>query len=145
MRMNDVFYTMGMQDARDLRNGAGELSGTEIIEREHSIPAFDPMKDYSQYPVGAPVLDEGQVWLLIQPHNAANYDGRPAALRALWGIAHTKNSKKAKAWEAPYGTSGMYMAGECYKDSAGNVHRALFDNLVHDAHAYPAGWEDVNE
>lgn len=93
--------------------------------------------------MGAPVTDEGQVWLLIQPYNAANYAGRPSTLRALWGLAHTTNPEKAKPWVNAYGTSGVYMKGEVYRDAGGLVHRAKQDNLVHDAAAYPDGWELV--
>ena len=140
MSMADIFRSLGRSDALKLREEAHSLSGTQIIDREHSIPAFDGKKDYSEYPVGAPVTDEGQVWMLIQPHNAGNYAGRPSTLRALWGLCHTKNPAKAKAWVDPYGTSGMYMTGECYKDADGNVWQAKQDNLVHDAAAYPDGW-----
>lgn len=37
----------------------------------------------------------------------------------------------------------MYMTGECYTDGV-IVYRALQDNLVHDAVAYPQGWETVD-
>lgn len=143
MSMIDVFRSLGRSDAMKLREEAHNLTGTQIIDREHSAPAFDPAKDYSGFPVRSPVTDEGQVWLLIQPHNAAHYAGRPSSLRALWGLAHTTNPAKAKPWVDPYGTSGMYMTGECYKDEEGNIWRCLFDNTVHDAAAYPAGWEGV--
>lgn len=144
MSMIDVFRSLGRSDALKLREEACAMTDTEIIEQEHSIPAFDPQKDYSGWPIDAPVTDEGQVWTLIQPHNAANYAGRPSTLRALWGLVHTTNPAKAKPWVDPYGTSGMYMAGECYKDADGNVWQAKRDNLVHDAAAYPAGWELVS-
>lgn len=140
MSMIDVFRSLGRADALKLREEAHSLSGTQIIDREHSIPAFDGKKDYSGFPVGSPVTDEGQVWTLIQPHNAAHYDGRPSTLRALWGLCHTKNPAKAKAWVAPEGTSGMYMTGECYKDADGNVWQAKQDNLVYDAATWPDGW-----
>lgn len=143
MSMTDIFRSLGRSDALKLREEAHSLTGTQIIDREHSAPAFDPTKDYSGFPVGAPVTDEGQVWTLIQPYNAANYAGRPSTLRALWGLAHTTNPDKAKPWVAPYGTSGMYMTGECYKDKDGNVHRAKRDNLVYDATALPDAWEDA--
>lgn len=143
MSMIDVFRSLGRADALKLREEAATLTGTQIIDREHSAPAFDPDKDYSSWPVGAPVTDEGQVWLLIQPHNAAHYEGRPSTLRALWGLAHTTNPEKAKPWVDAYGTSGMYMTGECYKMEDGTVYRALEDNLVDDAQAHPEGWEAV--
>lgn len=141
MSMTDIFRSLGRSDALRLREEANALTGTQIIDREVSVPAFDPAKDYSAWPVGAPVADEGQVWTLIQPYNAASYEGRPSTLRALWGLAHTTDPAKAKPWVDPYGTSGMYMAGECYVDGDGVVWRALNDNLVWDAANYPAGWE----
>ena len=88
------------------------------------------------------MADEGQVWLLIQPHNASHYTGRPSTLRALWGLAHTTDPAKAKPFVEPYGTSGMYMAGECCTENGG-VYRAKNDNTVHAPSAYPAGWETV--
>lgn len=141
MSMTNVIYELGRANALALREEAANLTGTQIIDREYSAPAFDPEKDYSAWPVGAPVTDEGQVWLLIQPYNAAHYEGRPSTLRALWGLAHTTNPKKAKAWVDPLGTSGMYMAGECYKADDGTVYRSLQDNLVYDAAALPSAWE----
>lgn len=144
MSMVDVFRSLGRADALKLRQEAYGMSGTQIIEREHSVPDFNPAKDYSDWAVGSPVKDEGQVWTLIQPYNAANYEGRPSALRAIWGLAHTKDPKRAKPWVDAFGTSGMYMKGECYVDADGVVHRALSDNLVHDAIAHPSGWEVVD-
>lgn len=144
MSMTDVFRSLGRADALKLREEAHSLSGTQIIDREHSISAFDGKKDYTDFPVGSPVTDEGQVWTLIQPYNAGNYAGRPSTLRALWGLCHTTNPAKAKAWVDPYGTSGMYMTGECYKDADGNVWKAKQDNLVYDAATYPDGWTLVS-
>lgn len=144
MSMTDIFRSLGRADALKLREEAASLTGTQIIDREHSAPAFDPTRDYSGFPAGAPVTDEGQVWLLIQPHNAAHYEGRPATLRAIWALAHTTNPEKAKPWVDPYGTSGMYMTGECYKDVDGNVWRCLKDDVAYDAATYPEVWEKVD-
>lgn len=138
--MTDIFRSLGRSDALKLREEAAALTGTQIIDREMAIPAFDPQKDYSAYPVGAPVADGGQVWTLIQPYNASYYDGRPADLRALWGLAHTTNPARAKAWVEPQGTSGMYMKGECYKDEDGAVWAALYDNTVYPASVMPDYW-----
>ena len=143
MSMTDIFRRLGRADALKLREEAKNLTGTQIIDREYSIPAFDGKKDYSAWPAGSPVTDKGQVWLLIQPHNAENYVGRPSTLRALWGLAHTTNPAKAKLWVDPLGTSGMYMQGECYKDADGAIYRAKQNNLVYDAKTWPDGWETV--
>lgn len=141
--MVDVFRSLGRSDALRLRTEASGLTGTEIIAREVSIPAFDPQKDYSAWPAGAPVTDDDQVWLLIQPYNAPHFAGRPAQLRALWSLAHTKDPARAKPWVDSHGTSGMYMLDECYKGADGTVYQAKEDNLVFDAQAYPKGWAIV--
>lgn len=139
----DVLRDLGRREATELRQGAAEMDGTAIIAMERAVPAWDKQQDYTSWPVGAPVADEGQVWLLIQPHNAANYQGRPSSLRALWGLAHTKDPSKAKLWVAPLGTSGMYMTGECYRAEDGTVYRCRQDNCVWDAEGLPSAWEKM--
>lgn len=143
--MVEIFKELGGRNALSLRGEASGLTGTQIIARELSVPSHDRGKDYSAWPVGAPVADEGQVWLLIQPHNAADYDGRPSTLRALWGLAHTTDPARAKPWVDPFGTSGLYRRGECYRAADGAVYRALEDNLAYDAQALPEKWEAVFE
>lgn len=143
MSLTDVFRSLGRADAQALRKEAGNLTGTQIIDREVSIPAFDPQKDYTGWPVGAPVTDEGQVWALIQPYNAAHYQGRPSTLRAIWGLLHTTNPQRAKAWVPPLAQSGLYLKDECYKDEAGRVWRCLAEKTNYRAVEYPAHWEEV--
>ena len=138
-----AMYNQGRAAALELQAKASGMTGTEIIAAELNIPQFDPEHDYSGWPVGSPVADEGQIWTLIQPYNAAYYQGRPSTLRALWGLAHTTDPAHARPWVDPYGTSGMYMAGECYRADDGNVYRCLADNTVHDAAALPSAWEVV--
>lgn len=135
----------GASDALELRTKAanGEVTETEIIDNEIAAPAFDPKKDYSEWPVNSPVQDEGQVWLLLQPHNASHYEGRPSTLRALWGLAHTKNPAKAKPYVAPFGTSGLYNTDECVLWTDGKVYASVMDNNAYDPAAYPAGWKEV--
>lgn len=135
--------SQGQVDALHLRGRAKDMDGTAIIREEEKAPVFDPQKDYSGWPVGAPVTDEGQVWTLIQPHDAKSHEGRPSTLRALWGLCHTKDPERAKPWVDAYGTSGMYMAGECYRGEDGAVHRCKADNTIHDAEALPEAWETV--
>ena len=139
----ELLHDLGRREAAALRETASTLTGTEIIAQERAVPPWDAQQDYTSWPKGAPVTDEGQVWTLIQPHNAANYQGRPSTLRALWGLAHTTDPAKAKPWVAPQGTSGMYMKGECYLAADGTVRRCLQDNCVWDADAMPSYWEVV--
>lgn len=139
----DIMRRNGAADAEALRAEAANLDGTAIIAREGAVPDFEPGKDYTGWPAGAPVVDDGQVWQLLQPYDSAAHPGRPAELRALWGLCHTKDPARAKAWVAPYGTSGMWMTGECYREEDGKVYKCKADNTVHDATALPTAWEEV--
>ena len=147
----EIMRQRGKADALDLQSRAPSMTGTEIIAEENKVPAFDPTKDYSKWPVNAPVADEEQVWLLLQPHNAAHFTGRPSTLRAMWGLAHTTDPHKAKPWVASYGTSGLYKIDECctypYTDGTTHVFRNKYDN-----NDYPPltlnvedRWEDLGE
>ena len=142
----DIIRRSGKADALDLRERAPSLTGTEVIAEESKVPAFDPNKDYTNWPVSAPVADEDQVWILIIPHNAADYSGRPSTLRALWGLAHTTDPAKAKPWVASYGTSGLYKLDEVCTYN-GHIWRNLYND-----NDYPPEtpnvedrWEDLGE
>ena len=139
----EVLNKLGITEAANLQEKFSEMTDTEIIDLERAVPDWSKEKDYTSSPVGTPVADEGQVWSLIQPHRASDYDGRPSTLRALWGLKHTKNPLKAKAWVDPYGTSGMYMKDECYLDADGHVYRSNVDNNVWDHTAYAQYWDDL--
>lgn len=132
----------GRMAAKELQTRAPEMTGTEIIAEEGKVPAFDPKKDYTGWLPGWPVADEGQMWVLIKPHNAAHYPGRPSTLRAMWGLAHTTDPAKAKPFVAPYGTSGLYMKGECCTENGG-THRSKVDNNPYSPSEYPDNWEEV--
>lgn len=140
----EIMYQEGRRATLDLQGRAPGMTGTEIIEEEVNVPAWDAQKDYTGWKAGYPVSDEGQVWTLLIPHNAAHYTGRPSSLRALWGLAHTTDPEKAKPWVAPYGISGLYMIDECCT-YAGHVWRNL-----HDRNEFPPmtmnvedRWEDL--
>lgn len=142
----DIMRRQGRADALELRARAKDISGTELIAQETAVPAFDPAKDYSSWPVGSPVADGGQVWTLLQPYNAAHYSGRPAELRALWGLAHTKDPDRAKPWVAPLGTSGLYAAEEVC------IHEGKVWRNLREGNEYPPGtlgaetfWEMIRE
>lgn len=148
----ELMRSQGRADALDLRGRAPDMDGTAIIAEEVKIPAFDPAKDYSLWPVGAPVTDEVdgelQVFTLLQPYNASHYpDSRPANAPALWSITHTKDPARAKAWLAPNGTSGLYMTDEVCTDpqaeDSAAVYRSKVDGNVYPPSAQPQDWERV--
>lgn len=141
--MLEVYRNQGRADALALRKEAEKLTQTEIIDREESIPAFQEGRDYSAWPAQSPVTDDGQVWLLLQPYNSTHHPGKPKDLRTLWGLAHTKNPKKAKPWVAPYGTSGLYYRYECYRKDDGTVMRCITEKTNFNADEYPPFWEVV--
>ena len=78
----------GKADALALRNAAPTMTDAELIASIGSIPKFNPTKDYSAWPVGAPVKEmvngEYCVFRLLFPHNANDYSGTPADLSGLW-------------------------------------------------------------
>lgn len=144
-----VMYEEGRRQALSLKERAPDMTGTEIIQQENNVANWRSDKDYSSWHAGSPVADEGQVWLLLIPHRAADYSGRPSSLRALWGLAHTKDPQKAKPWVSSYGTSGLYKLDECctYPHPDGTIH--VFRNL-YDNNEYPPltmnveiRWEDL--
>lgn len=139
--------SLGRADALDLRTRAPEMDGTGLIAEESKIPQFDGSKDYSGWAVGSPVWelveDERQVFTLITPHNASQYpDSRPSNTPALWSIRHTKDPKRAKAWLAPNGTSGLYELDECAVEN-GHIFRNLHDQNEFSPSAMPERWEDL--
>ena len=139
----DVLRTQGKTDALALRERAVDMDGAALIAAEARVPAWCADKDYTAWPVGAPVQDGGQVYALLQPHNAAHYpDARPAALPALWSIQHTQDPARAKPYVAPNGQSGMYMTGDCCTCD-GRTWRSTMDNNVWPPTDYPDGWEVV--
>lgn len=136
---------MGYTDASSLREKAvaGSVTDTEIIDREQAVPAWSAEKDYSNVSIGAPVSHNGQVYGLLQPHNASYYPNTtPATLPALWRVKHTTNPSKAKPWVKPTSTSDMYLKGECMIWTDGTVKMANRDTS-YSPDEYAPDWSDV--
>lgn len=136
---------MGRADALALREKAvaKEITDTEIIDREQMVPEWNPRKDYTNTPTDAPVACEGQVYGLIQPHNASHYpDANPAVLAALWRVKHTTNPDKAKPFVKPTSTSDMYLVGECMIWTDGTVRTALRDT-IYSPDEYAPDWTEA--
>ena len=68
-----IMRSQGAADALDLRSRATDLDGTAIIAEESKTPNFDSEKDYSLWPIGAPVRDGEQVYKLLQPYTASTW------------------------------------------------------------------------
>lgn len=139
----EMFRENGRRDALDLRARAAGMDGTAIIAEEQKIPAWDGTKDYSGWTAGAPVAYNGNVFGLLQPHNAAHYpDANPENTPALWSVKHTKDAAKAKPWLASSGTSGLYMLDECCT-YGGSVWRCVHDDNPYSPADYAQWWEEV--
>lgn len=133
----------GRAAAMELAVRAYDMDGTELIAEQGHIPAWREDAVYTSDHVGFPVQDGDQVYIILQPHTPANNPGvRPADLPAIYSIKHTTDPKKAKAYLAPNGTSGVYMTDDCAVDG-GRVYRSTIDNNVWAPSGYPAGWEDL--
>lgn len=121
---------------------SGEADGTALIEAEDQIPTWR-QRDYSSVPVGTPYKWQGQVYKLWQQHDAtAQPDWSPEKAVSLWDICHTSDPAKAKPYQAPQGSRGLYQTGECciYGD---HVWRSVIENNSWTPDTYPAGWEVV--
>lgn len=135
----------GRTDAMTLRAEAvaGHVTDTEIIDREEAVPAWRNDRDYTSAAIGTPVTYEGQVYGLLQPHNAAHYpETSPAMLPALWRVKHTTNPDKAKPWVKPTSTSDMYLVGECMVWEDGSTMRAVRDTIYSPVE-YAGDWESI--
>ena len=137
----------GRLAALDLANRAGVMTPTEIIAEETKVPMFKWGTDYSNCAVGAPIGElvdgELQIFTMITPVNTAHYPGiTPNTERSLFSLCHTKDPKRAKAWVAPLGISGLYMVDECCTD-AGRVWRSKVNDNAYAPSAYPQNWEDL--
>ena len=100
-------------------------------------------REAAQLRAGAADMDGTTIIAMERAHRAADYEGRPSTLRALWGLTHTKDAARAKPWVDPAGQSGMYMTGECYLAKDGKVYRCKQDACVWDAEGMPSAWEEV--
>lgn len=143
----NVMREQGRADALDLRSRAKDMEPTAIIAEEDKVPMFVEGADYSSWPAGSPigqmVDDELQIFTMITPVNTAHYPGiTPNTERSLYSLCHTKDPKKAKAWVAPLGTSGLYSKEECCTD-AGHVWQSNKDDNEFSPSAYPANWTDL--
>ena len=134
----------GKADAAALAAKAveGSADGTVLIDQEDTIPTWR-QRDYSQVPVGTPYKWQGEVYKLWQQHDATQQPTwSPDQAVSLWDVCHTTDPAKAKPYQAPQGSRGLYNNGEvCLVD--GHVWRSIMDNNAWTPSGYPQGWEDL--
>jgi hypothetical protein len=133
----EALRDIGKQKALNLRAKvvANEVDDTSLIEQEELVPNWKAI-DYSNFEIGTPVRDPsdgtGQVYKLLQKHDATGHDDwNPAAAVSLWDIAHTKDPAKAKPYVEPQGTRGMYMKDDVMVWTNGMVYKSTIDNNVY--------------
>ena len=69
---------VGLNSAVEFQKQAPELDGTQIIDRENSIPDFNPdVHQYLNWVKGECVRDNNQVWQLLQPYDSSTYKDHP--------------------------------------------------------------------
>ena len=144
--MTDVLVEirkMAATAAKELRARAPKMDGTAIIAEEIFVPEWSGGKDYSKLSAGVPVKNNGQVYVLLQPHNAKDFPYSPAELPALWRIQHTKDPKKAKPWARPTSTSDIYLEGECMIWEDGKTYSAVRSTNF-SPKEYAADWKEIS-
>lgn len=135
--------TQGAADAQAFRKSViqDKLDGTAIIEGESKIPAW---RQGPYQTVGAPVQYEGQVYKVWQAHDSTgNESWNPRDAVSLFDICHTKDPAKAKPYQAPSGSRGLYQNGECMIWTDGKVYVSGIDNNAYTPESYAAGWKEA--
>ena len=142
----EALRDIGKQKALNLRAKvvANEVDDTSLIEQEELVPNWKAI-DYSNFEIGTPVRDPsdgtGQVYKLLQKHDATGHDDwNPAAAVSLWDIAHTKDPAKAKPYVEPQGTRGMYMKDEVMIWTDEKVYKSTIDNNVYTPEVRGSYW-----
>lgn len=143
-----IGVTQGKADALDLAERAPTMDGTEIIAEEEKVPQWS---ETASYTVGVAVKDDGQVYTLLSAHTPSHNPGyRPANLRSIYDLRHTKDPQRAKYWMASYGTSGLYKTDECCtyenpNDGLLHVYKNVWDNNEYPPHTLTveSRWEDL--
>ena len=145
----EALRDIGKQKALNLRAKvvANEVDDTSLIEQEKLVPNWKAI-DYSNFEIGTPVRDPsdgtGQVYKLLQKHDATGHDDwNPAAAVSLWDIAHTKDPAKAKPYVEPQGTRGMYMKDDVMVWTNGMVYKSTIDNNVYTPEVRGSYWSVV--
>lgn len=86
---------------------------------------------------------EGQVYKVCQAHDSTENAGwNPRDAVSLFDICHTKDPAKAKPYQAPSGSRGLYQNGECMIWTDGKVYASTMDSNAYTPESYPQGWSE---
>ena len=124
--------------------GAGEKTGTEIVDLEALIPEWKkegPAGD-GVHSVGEVVTYNGQVVKCCQAHNTNNNPDILPDNLTFFVPYHTTDPKKAKPFVQPVHAESAYNIGEvCIFN--GTIYRCIIGGNTYTPEAYPHGWEKV--
>ena len=137
----DVLKKAGRMAAEELKERSAEMTGSELYNEKDFIPAFNPERQYLNFPVGYICKSAaGRVVKLLQPYDSTVYIGQPEELPAQWGFFWSTDPEKALPFVAL--STSPYNTGDCCTENE-TVYRSLIDNNVWKPSDYPAGWEAV--
>lgn len=136
----------GASVAKEIQAAAGEMTGTELYEKEEFIPDFRAAcakKNMLQRSAGFTCRSTaGRVVQLLQPYDSTIYTQEPEELPAQWGFKWSKDPKKALPFIAL--STSPYDTGDCCTENDA-VYRSKIDYNVFAPSAYPQGWEIIEE
>lgn len=140
----NMMRELGAQSAKELQKIASDLSGTELYEREDSIPDFKEaikVENMLNRPAGFVCRSSaGRIVYLIQPYDSVTYDSEPENLPAQWGFKWSTNPKKALPFVAS--ATSPYNTGECCTYE-GYVWKSGMDSNTHPPGSVGAEWEKL--
>lgn len=140
----DTMRQYGASAAKDIQDKAGDMTGTELYEKEGFIPDFVAacaLKNMIDRRIGFTCKSpSGRIVRLLQPYDSTIYTDEPEELPAQWGFKWSTDPSKALPFIAL--STSPYMTGDCCTE-ADAVYRSKIDNNVFAPSAYPQGWEEV--
>lgn len=139
----DVLKRSAKAIARELQTSAKNMTGTELNARSDYLPAFNPSRQYKNFPAGYVCLSpEGRAVKLLQPYDSEVYPGDPETLPAQWGFCWSTDPSKALPFISL--STSPYNKGDCCTHE-GHIWRSGMDGNVWAPGTTGSKWEEVVE
>ena len=142
----DAMRRYGGSIAAEIQAKAGEMTGTELYEKEGYIPDFKAAcerKNMLERLAGFTCRSTaGRIVRLLQPYDSTIYTQEPEELIAQWGFKWSTDPAKALPFIAS--ATSPYMTGDCCTENE-EIYRSKYDNNVHAPSAWPEGWTKIVE